>query len=528
LREFEKVPVYNLGSSREALHESGERYKKAVSDWLESKGLIPYLNSAIEGTFEDLLFYDHGQMKVVVECKNSDVRLHSKEFLIPFGWFLSQYAQLPQESRFRFLFVARSIKPFSEAERIFTLVDKKAPRELLEKAVEVMEKSKRELVRDAATCLADIDDATLNSFIHSAEIVQADYFRLKEITDDKTAIPSSSFLKSLSQPHELAKRLDEMAKASSQRETIASNIFSVVSMPTKVSYAPLSIEVSRASTLLEFIDGMPYSFILREGKLITFSDLTDTENPLCEFVDYEKIKSDDIGNVFDGKDKKRGLMQLMNECLFRHLRKLEMRRHQRKSFFFEAKDGKQLIIKWNTGLKKAPRSITYYKGKEGQRGYWKHRALSAFFREMDGHYYLVLKPCFFFSKDGVKPVSPRLMTRLSSGAWARHGNHPLFRDLRFWMTFLSNCGSRLNLVTGGKPIEIDVHPNTSELGYGIPEDALPHLVSRIERPQYRMFWKSRDTTIQTTLDGEPMYDVGEMDSLEDIEEVAEDDDFAWD
>lgn len=522
------MPIYNLGSSREALHQSGERYKKAVSDWLESKGLTPYLDSAIEGTFEDLLFYEHGQMKVVVECKNSDVRLHSEEFLIPFGWFLSQYAQLPHESRFRFLFVARSIKPFKEAERVFTLADREGPKELLEKALEAMKKSKRELVQEAATRLADIDDATLKSFIHSAEIVQADYFRLREITDDKTAIPSSSFLKSLSQPHELAKRLHEMAKAPSQPETIASNIFSVVSMPAKVYYAPLIIEVNRASTLLEFIDGMPYSFILRENKLLTFSDLTDTENPLCEFVEYERIKSEDIGKVFDSKDKKRWLMHLMNECLFRHLRKLGMRRHRQKSFFFEAKDGKQLVIKWNTGLRKAPRSMTYYKGKEGQRGYWKHRALSTFFKEMDGHYYLVLKPCFFFSIDGAKPVSPRLMTRLSSGAWARHRNHPLFRDLRFWMTLLSNCGSRINLVTGGKPIEIDVHPNTSELGFGIPEDALPHLVTRIERPEYRMLWKSRDTTIQTALDGEPMYDVSEMDSIEDIEEVTEDDDFAWD
>jgi hypothetical protein len=522
------VPIYNLGSSREALHQSGERYKKAVSDWLESKGLIPYLDSAIEGTFEDLLFYEHGQMKVVVECKNSDVRLYSKEFLIPFGWFLSQYAQLPQESLFRFLFVARSIKPFKEAERVFTLADREGPRELLEKVIEVMKKSKRDLVRKAATRIADIDDVTLKSFIHSAEIVQADYFRLREITDDKASIPRSSFLKSLSQPIELAKRLDDMAKAAKQPETIASNIFSVVSKPTKVSSAPLIIEVNRASTLLEFIDGMPYSFILKENKLLTFSDLTDTENPLCEFVEYEKIKTEEIDEVFDSNDKKRWLLYLMNECLFRHLRKLEMKRHRRKSFFFEAKDNKQLVIKWNTGLKMAPRSITYYKSKEGQRGYWKHRALSAFFKEMDGQYYLVLKPCFFFSKDGIRPVSPRLMTRLSSGAWARHGNHPLFRDLRFWMTFLSNCGDRIRLVTGGKPIEIDVQPNTSDLGYGIPEDALPHLVSRIERPRYRTFWKSRDTTVQTTLDGEPMHDVNERESIEDIEEVADDDDFAWD
>jgi hypothetical protein len=486
------------------------------------------LDSAIEGTFEDLLFYEHGQMMVVVECKNSDIRFYSDEFLIPFGWFLNQFSQLPPESRFRFMFVARSIKPFKEVEQVFTLADKEGPKKVLAKTIEAMKESKKELVRKAAPNLVGIDDETLRLFIYSAEIVQADYFKLREITEDNSTIPSSSFLKSLTQPRELAKRLNEMAKAPVHQEPIASNIFSVVSKPKKVFYAPLIIEVNRASTLLEFIDGTPFSFILKERKLFTFSDLTDTENPLCEFVEYEKIKCEDISEVYNTEDKKRWLLQLMNECLYRHLRKLEMRRHRRKSFFFEAKDGKQLVIKWNSGLRKAPRSMTYYIGKEGQRGYWKHRALSAFLKEMDGHYYLVLKPCFFFSRDGIKPVSPRLMTRLSSGAWSRHGNHPLFRDLRFWMTFLSNCGSRLSLVTGGERIEIEVQPNTAMVGHGIPEDTLSHLISRIERPQYQMLWKSRDTSIQTKLDGEPSFDVGEMESIEDTEDVLEDDEFDWD
>ncbi|MFW9846482.1 MAG: hypothetical protein ACFFD6_07030 [Candidatus Thorarchaeota archaeon] len=56
-----KVSIYNLGSSREALHQSGKRYEKAVSNWLESKGLIPDLDSAIEGTFEDRHQNDYKQ-----------------------------------------------------------------------------------------------------------------------------------------------------------------------------------------------------------------------------------------------------------------------------------------------------------------------------------------------------------------------------------------------------------------------------------------------------------------------------------
>lgn len=101
------IPFYNLGKGREALHIKGDEYKKAVKLWLESKGMIQHLDSSIEGIFEDLVLFENSTTRVAVECKNSVIRLFSKEFLLPFGWFLSIYARLPIEDRFRFLYFAR-------------------------------------------------------------------------------------------------------------------------------------------------------------------------------------------------------------------------------------------------------------------------------------------------------------------------------------------------------------------------------------------------------------------------------------
>lgn len=492
------MPSYRIGKDRESLHYTGEQYKQAVALWLESKGMNRIIDSSVEGTFEDLAFYNQEGVLVIVECKDTEVNIESPDFLKSFAWFLRKYSRLPSNKWFLFYYVARELTPWQKIELIFDEYNLEYAQNLLKNSIQKLSKDKREKMKRTALDLQNVEESTLISFIHSTHIVEASYEKLLRLARFPPSMSSSIPVTTPLSVGEMTKQLSRLSEVPEHQEILVTNIFEVSSIPKHVFLAPCDIR--RPLDLLSYTDTQVFPFILKKGMLLTFSDLTDPKNKLSEFVDQSLVKTNDAKTVFTGSDRKFWLIQLMNESLFSHLRSIGMSSFHRGRFYFPPQDNQQLYVVWNSGLKRSEREITTFKTKKGQKGFWKQKAVSVNFRIMNGEYILVLSPGFLFTTDGKTPVNPKLMTKLSSRTWSRYGNYPLLNDVRFWVGFISNYKSPLEIDTGGEPIRIQTQCDQINYRYGLSNDYSPHLIQPISNPYLRKYWRSIDTTTQVKLD----------------------------
>lgn len=133
---------------------------------------------------------------------------------------------------------------------------------------------------------------------------------------------------------------------------------------------------------------------------------------------------------------------------------------------------------------------------------------------------MVLRPQFYFSTDGTTPLSPRLTTRLSSGAWARYGNKQLLYDLRFWVGFLSGGKEDLVIETGSSAIEVNTLYEVVGAGFGISSDALENeaLLHPIQSSPRNIFrsWPSTQSRLEEFEDDEYLT----VDEDDDVSEAA--------
>lgn len=108
---------------RESLTGKSQAYKKAIRAYLESLGYYQTTDSQVEGTFEDMIFYNPliaPKKRFVIEAKAEKVALHSKRFARELvSYFRIWQVQDPSE-RFKFLLFARGVTKPSDWEASFS------------------------------------------------------------------------------------------------------------------------------------------------------------------------------------------------------------------------------------------------------------------------------------------------------------------------------------------------------------------------------------------------------------------------
>jgi hypothetical protein len=100
------MPIIRLGRERESLTYTGEAFKSAVRQYLESLGYSQTTDSYIEGHLQDMVFVnrdvDSGRL-FYVEAKATKVSLRQKDFCSELMDYLFLWLRMSRENRFKLL-----------------------------------------------------------------------------------------------------------------------------------------------------------------------------------------------------------------------------------------------------------------------------------------------------------------------------------------------------------------------------------------------------------------------------------------
>jgi hypothetical protein len=264
-------------------------------------------------------------------------------------------------------------------------------------------------------------------------------------------------------------------------ERLVSNLLPVTELPVVVQVASTSIR--RKSELPK---GKVPPCILREGKLYTFSDLHDIDNPLQTSIDAASLKDELFGPWFAQEDQRRWAIELLNVCFRQHCWQRWLRLDTKgKRYFFAPKDGQPKKIAWYIGGVKKVREVTTphnarRKLPDGQietyQFGWRHQGLRASFVHLPCGLFLQVEPTYLLTgSDGRSPRSGKRVGPVLSH-WLNHErNGQILRSIRFWSLVLSR-GSQAQLVipTGHERIVLGLTPANGSMEFGILGDSIDY------------------------------------------------------
>lgn len=279
-------------------------------------------------------------------------------------------------------------------------------------------------------------------------------------------------------------------------ERLVSNLYRVTSLPERVYYASTKLREKRE--IQKYCENPP-PFILREGKLFTFSDLGMCEALRPVLKKDALIDSDAFKDWFSDEDYSRRAIELLNVCLRQHAWERRLRFDSIKSrYFFQPRDilveteetssgavkyrysgGKPVRIPWNIGGRTRWREVTtrhIRRVKQEDGTYkeepfgWRHQGFRANFVLVFESLMLRLEPTYLLTKDdGKTPRTSRWVGPILSHWLNQERNGQILRSLRFWSLVLARA-KKLAIETGQIPIQVDLAPISGMLGFGIASD----------------------------------------------------------
>lgn len=245
-------------------------------------------------------------------------------------------------------------------------------------------------------------------------------------------------------------------------ETVYSNFFRVMELPANIKSAETEYR-NKGRVYDKFGQGLD-DFILRNGRLYTFSSLGATGNPLNNAIDGE-IETTPVGKWKSEKDKKRYLIALLNSNLKSKFYDVDAAQHpsdyNKHTYFFPLKDqNKKLVAIWNP-TKKSKRTISKPLG-----GGFVHKGVEAKFTFVDDEIYLLLHPTKCYTEDGYNPVNRKLKNKLSSKSQSFDRNRQVLYDVKFWSCLLSGGDTTITLDS----IEVYAKSESFRMGLSREED----------------------------------------------------------
>ncbi|HKR32405.1 MAG TPA: toll/interleukin-1 receptor domain-containing protein, partial [Terriglobales bacterium] len=263
-------------------------------------------------------------------------------------------------------------------------------------------------------------------------------------------------------------------------ERLVSNLYRVTSLPQKIYYAPTKIRDKKE--IHEYIEQSP-PFILRDGKLYTFTDLNAANifDPVLK-GSTALVCSDTFSDWFSDDEYRRRAIEVLNVYLKQHAWKRWLRFDGAKGrYFFSPKDGKPKQISWQIGGRLRTREVTTQHTRREKQDNgdfkdvpfgWRHQAFRANFILVMESIMLKLEPTYMLTKDdGKTPRTSRWVGPILSHWTNQERNGQILRSLRFWSLVLAG-GKELRIETGQEPVCVDLTPISGTLDFGIASDQM--------------------------------------------------------
>ncbi len=229
--------------------------------------------------------------------------------------------------------------------------------------------------------------------------------------------------------------VDEVTKTAYHRNFIryASNFLEVVKFPDIIWYA--GTDARRPQEVLENagMDWVP-PFILHEGLLFTFQNLSKLANSLYTQIDVNDIENVTVEEFIANYGEER-FVWLLNECFYRHLKAKDLwiDRYRKRVYFPRTDDGPR-TIEYQARVRRATRTVVKRKNR-----YWEHKSFWFRFERFADAWTLVILPSYVFTTDGRgNLLEGNLVNKLSTARQSRDYNNVVHNDLVFWSWVLSS------------------------------------------------------------------------------------------
>ena len=268
------------------------------------------------------------------------------------------------------------------------------------------------------------------------------------------------------------------------QEFIVTNLLPITELPLVVQSGDTSIR--KKGEIRELTDSAHVPpFILRGGKLYTFSDLHDIDNPLEKAIEPKTLKDVTFSTWFTNEETKRWGVELLNLVFRQHCwdRYLRFDRDGQRYFFSPFRQRPKRII-WNLNGKRTREVTTRHFGmrrSEDGKGErfpfgWRHQAIRAEFVHLPMGLFLRVTPTYMLTaEDGKTPRGgPRVGPILSQ--WLnQERNGQVLRSLRFWSLVLSRGDKEALIIkTGLEQVKISLAPAGGTMDFGILGDSIDY------------------------------------------------------
>jgi len=250
-------------------------------------------------------------------------------------------------------------------------------------------------------------------------------------------------------------------------EALLSNL-----LPITRSLSTLFAAPSRITSKKELPRGPKYApFILKEGRLLSFTDPTRTGSTLMDLVKTDALERVPVIDWRSDVGRWRWVVELLNETLRSHLGALGVRfnRERRRYYFVPFSD--QLLrrqsryVRWGAGTKRwvvrAPDA--------GRGGSWIHHAAELRFQDFGGRFYLSIDPLFMFTTDGRELVPGEIARSLAMRWTARERNAAVLARVLLWADALAQGRSEGTIRLDGGDLIFSRLPGTGQSPVSINE-----------------------------------------------------------
>ncbi len=388
-----------LYGRRESLTGKAEAYKKAVRAYLESLGHSQTTDSIVEGTFEDMVFYNPTiapGRRFVIEAKAENVSLKSKILARELVKYFRLWRNRESEDRFKFMLFVQAVKRPNEWELLFSEVDNiLTVRKWCKWYNEKFRKMKESLIeRENIPQFA--------KFLCESEVIVGNKVRLE------LAIIERERISTLAIPRigkKLLKIVDKRRAPIMKKSSLMMNV-----LPINVPdcyFTCCSTAASKTEIYDSLRDALIPPFIWRRDRsMMSFAEF-DKDNPLLGFVK---------GSITVKKTKE---LQYENPPLSAHLVNIHLRRiiwnrglyRDKEIFYFPMLDktkSERLEIdrnnrkRWVVKKLIATRDTKY--AKEGETNFFFHRAVELRTPTYWGTSYIELTPRRYYTLDGETPT----------------------------------------------------------------------------------------------------------------------------
>ena len=312
-----------LYGRRESLYGKSETFKKSVRGYLESIGFSQTVDSSVEGSFEDMIFFNPQTSpgkKYIIEAKSEVLSPRTKKLARELIKYFRLSRKQENKEVIGFLLFVQGVKKSKEWESIFNEIDN------IEAVQEWCDWYNNKCIEKNESILDEQTVKDLATFFSNSEVTVGSHIDLQQAVLEKQATSSLSISRTAKNLFDLVNRRKSPISAKSK---ITLNILSIT-IP-EYYYDCKSLANSKQEIYDDLKETILPPFLFTSDKhMLTFAEF-DNDNPLKKFM----VEPSSIMNTKE--------LQLQNPTFCSELVNIHFRR-----------------ILWNKGLYRDPKANIYY------------------------------------------------------------------------------------------------------------------------------------------------------------------------